>query len=247
MNNDRVIPFWTKKRKKYQIIFFGFGFFVFTLFLFLIPPGVPVIASERYAYISSIGLFIIIAYGYVYLTDKFKPYKLSLNIVLTVYLISLGINTFQMTKTWENSIALWNNVINVHGEIFYPLQQRGIAHRLNKNYVAAIKDFNQVIKLNPNYQRAYEQRGYVYSSMGEYENAEKDFIKATILNPNSHISWINLGFIYRQEKDYARALDCFNKAIKIKNDYVDAYINRAKVSKYSKIEIPNKAADGRDN
>ncbi len=217
------------KRKKFPVLFFGFGFFTFTLFLFLIPPGVPVIASERYAYIPSIGIFILISFGYDYLINKFKRYKIPVQILLTAYLIFLGINTFQMSKTWQNSLALWNNVINVHGELFYPIQQRGIANRLDKNYNAAIEDFNRVVQLNPKHQRAYEQRGYVYSLMGEYDNAEKDFIKATVLNPYSHIAWGNLGFIYRQKKEYTKALDCLNKASHIKNDYVDGYINRSKV------------------
>ncbi len=229
------------KRKKYRVFFFGFGLFILSLFLFLIPPGAPVIASERYAYISSIGIFILLSYGYVFFIDKLKKYKLSIQILLAGYLLFLGMNTFQMTKTWQNSLALWNNVINVHGEIFYPLQQRGIAYRLDQNYPAAINDFNRVVELIPKHQRAYEQRGYVYSLMGEYENAKKDFVKATELNPNSHIAWSNLGFIYRKVKDHIKALGCLDKAINIKNDYVDAYINRAKV--YETLEEYDKACN----
>ena len=227
------------KREKYKIVFFGFGFFIFTLFLFLIPPGVPVIASERYAYISSIGIFIVLAYGYDYLIIKFKGYKFLVQILLAAYLIFLGVNTFQMAKSWENSLTLWNRVINVHGEIFYPLQQLGIANRLDKNYEAAINDFNVAIKLNPNFYRTYEQRGYVYSLMGNYNSAEKDFTKALDLNPESHTAWSNLGFIYRQQKDYTKALSCLDKAISIKSSYVDAYIIRAKV--YNLLEEFDKA------
>lgn len=217
------------KRGKYKIVFFGFGFFIFTLFLFLIPPGVPVIASERYAYISSIGIFIVLAFGYDFLITNFERYKIPVQILLAAYLIFLGLNTFQMAKTWENSLALWNRVIKVHGEIFYPIQQRGIANRLDKNYKVAIIDFNRAIQLDPNFFRTFEQRGYVYSLMENYTNAEKDFKKALDLQPKSHTAWSNLGFIYRQQKNYTKALSCLDKAISIKDSYVDAYINRAKV------------------
>lgn len=227
------------KRKKYSVLFFGFSFFIFTLFLFLIPPGVPVIASERYAYIPSIGIFILISYAYVYFTENIKQYKILIQLLSLIYLISIGINTFQMSRTWQNSLALWNNVINVHGEIFYPVQQRGIAHRLEKNYPAAIIDFNRVIELNPKHQRSYEQRGYVYSLMGQYKNAEKDFLKAIELNPKSYIAWSNLGFIYRQNSKWKKAINSLNNSIKINPDYVDGYINRAKT--YNALEEIEKA------
>jgi tetratricopeptide (TPR) repeat protein len=65
--------------------------------------------------------------------------------------------------------------------------------------------------------------------MESYESAEKDFKTALELNPKSHIAWANLGFIYRNTTGHLKALDCFDKAIAIKKDYVDAYINRAKL------------------
>jgi tetratricopeptide (TPR) repeat protein len=217
------------KRKKYRIVFFGSGFFFFSLFIFLIPPGVPVIASERYAYIGSIGIFILISYGFDFLQTKFVRVKFPLQILMAAYLIFLGINTFRMARTWENSLALWNRVIKIHGEIFYPLQQRGIANRLVKNYPAALEDFSDAIQLNSYNYRSFEQRGYVYSLMGNYGNAQQDFKKALELEPESHIAWANLGFIYRITAEHSKALDCFNKAIAINKDYVDAYINRAKL------------------
>jgi len=216
------------KRNKYKVLFFGYCFFLATLFLFLIPPGVPVIASERYAYLPSIGIIIIIAYGFNYVIKKFPKYKIASQILLSVYIVFLGITTFSQAKSWNNSLSLWNNVIDVHGEFYFPLQQRGIAHRINKNYQAAINDFDEAIMHNPNYYRTYEQRGYVFSLISDYQKAERDFRKAVEIYPESYTAWSNLGFIYRQTNNFDMSLDCLNNAIRLNSNYVDAYINRAK-------------------
>jgi tetratricopeptide (TPR) repeat protein len=216
------------KRKQFKVLFFGYGFFLTSLFLFLIPPGVPVIASERYAYLPSIGIIIIIAYGFNYALIKFPKYKIASQILLSLYMVFLGITSFSQAKTWNNSLSLWNNVIDVHGEFYFPIQQRGIAHRVNKNYQAAIDDFNEAIIHKPNYYRTYEQRGFVFSLISDYQKAERDFRKAVELFPESYTAWSNLGFIYRQTNNFDMSLDCLNTAIRYNNNYVDAYINRAK-------------------
>lgn len=157
--------------------------------------------------------------------------KLITQLCLSVYILFLGITTFNQTKTWNNSLTLWNNVMDIHGEFFFPLQQRGIAHRLVKNYEAAIDDFETAISYKPDYYRTYEQRGYVYSLTSDFQKAEKDFQKAVELHPESYTAWSNLGFIYRQTENYEKSMDCLNNAINYNSTYVDAYINRAETLK----------------
>jgi len=215
-------------RNKFKILFFGYFFFILTIFLFLIPPGVPVIASERYAYIPSFGILLLMAFGVNYLVKRFSSYKNVILLLFSGYVIAISIGTYFQSNTWQNSVRLWNRVMEVHGEFYFPLQQRGIAHRVDNNYEAALLDFDKAIKLKPDHYRIYEQRGFVLSLMSDFENAEKDFLKAVDLNPESYTAMSNLGFIYRQKGEYELSIYYLNKSIQLNSSYVDAYIERAK-------------------
>lgn len=204
------------------------GFFVFNIGLFLIPPGVPVLASDRYVYPASIGIFVLIALGVNYLITKFPKLKSIIISFALGYILFLGFLTSQQVKTWENSFTLWNQVLDVHENNAFALMQRGNAYKVEKEYEEAIADYTGAIKINPEFRRAYEQRGYIYSLQKNYSAATNDFEKAVTINPKSYIAWCSLGFIYRQTGDFNKSMVNIDKALLINPFYFDATFNRGK-------------------
>src|SRR6185436_18935361 len=81
--------------KKTKIFFFTAGFFVACIFLVLqlLPVG-PAIMAERYSYLSSIGLFLLIAFLLQQLIEKKQSNKTMVYICLSVYSLYLGVVTF---------------------------------------------------------------------------------------------------------------------------------------------------------
>ncbi|MEZ5083745.1 MAG: hypothetical protein R2750_09885 [Bacteroidales bacterium] len=84
-------------------VIWAIGFFIFNTGLFLIPPGVPVLASDRYVYPGSIGIFILLFMGANYLIITFTRVKAIVISSAVGYTILLGFLSFQQVKTWENS------------------------------------------------------------------------------------------------------------------------------------------------
>ncbi len=215
--------------KKLNVVFFGFIFFLINIFLFLIPAGVPVYATDRYAYIPSIGLFVIISYGIYHLFKKYPKIKTAGLVFISLYILLLSVLTFQQTKVWNNSLTLWDNVINTTGKTYFPLLKRGIAYREEQNYKAALSDLNESIRLNHNNYYAYENRGFIYLVQKKYNTAIDDFRSSLEFNPESSYAYCSLGFALLHLDNYKEAMENLNKALAIYHGYADAYKNRGEV------------------
>ncbi len=214
---------------KNRMLVFGAGFFLLTIFLFLIPPGVPVMISERYAYIPSIGLFVIIGAGFNRILNKpLKIRQIGISIV-TIYILFVSFLTFQQSKIWHDSLGLWNHVIEKRGALVYPLYQRGNAYRELGNYEKAMTDFNEAIQKNGRVSRVFENRGHLNLLLGNYNPAISDLRRAIALDPESAYAHCTLGFAYRHEGEYKKALEHLDKSIELKKQNPEAWFNRGKV------------------
>ena len=69
--------------------------------------------------------------------------------------------------------------------------------------------------------------GKFYLSRGEYENAVKAFTLAIKTNSNNATLYFYRGQGLIRLKLYSKAIDDFSRAIDLRKDYVDAYINKA--------------------
>ncbi len=216
-------------KKKNRFVFFGLVFFIINLSLFIIPAGVPVLTTDRYAYIPFIGIFVIISYGLYFLITRYPRLKLFGMLIFTVYVLLLGILTFKQSKIWHDSITLWNNVINTTGETSFPLMKRGIAYRHLNDFEKALNDLNASIELNNKYPVVYENRGYIYLLQKDYKKAALDFNQALKMDPRSAYALRNLGLVELNLGNYKKALTNLNQSLEIEPDNAYALKTRGKV------------------
>jgi len=216
--------------KKSKIIFFGLVFFVINLFLFLIPAGVPIVAADRFMYLPSLGLFIVISYVFIQLIQRFEKIKMLIIGIFSFYILVLSGLTFNRTKVWKDSLTLWNSAIETSGETWFPLLKRGRAYLIEDKLELALTDFNRSIILNPEYSITYENRGYIYLVRKEFDRAILDFNKSLQINRNSFYAYKSLGFANFNQNEFSKAMLNLNKAIELYPRYADAYKLRGKVN-----------------
>jgi tetratricopeptide (TPR) repeat protein len=105
----------------------------------------------------------------------------------------------------------------------YPYFYRGQAHRRLKQYVEALADFEAAAELKADLAPAYFESGMAYHAQEKYKQAISAYDKAIKISPD------NAEYIYSRcvskswAGDNAGARDDCRKAVKIKDDYVDAW------------------------
>ena len=112
-----------------------------------------------------------------------------------------------------------------------PFNGRGKAHATLKRYHAAVRDLSRAIGINPKYVAAYQHRADAYFQLGMYREAIADATQVVTLEPETPNPEILLlrGRAYANDKKLNPALEDLNKAIELKPELVDAYVERGVV------------------
>jgi tetratricopeptide (TPR) repeat protein len=104
--------------------------------------------ADRYAYVASAGIFLLIAAG----INRFivqKKYHTAAISVFVVYSIFLTVLTVQRTAIWHDSITLWSDVLEKYPNVFEAYANRGI-EKMNRGDVdGAIADCSRSVAMYP--------------------------------------------------------------------------------------------------
>lgn len=106
----------------------------------------------------------------------------------------------------------------------------GVAQRRLQKYESAIKSLRQAEKINPKNTSALSNRGNVYNDMRDGPAAVEVFTKLVRLQPGSAELQRSLGRGYWFSGDLEKALMRLNLAVKLKPDFVDAWLDLAAVT-----------------
>jgi protein O-mannosyl-transferase len=216
--------------KRLPYLFVGWLWFAITIApvigILQISLKAPYSMADRYHYLPSIGLAVMMAWGIPLLFKHEDLRKKILFPVATAFIAFLMFLTWMQCGYWENSTILFGHALQVtknnyiaHHNLATALSDEG------KNKVA-IYYYNEAIRLKPDYDETYYNRGNAYSKLGEYQLAIEDFNKAISLKKDHVNAYNNRGVIYDILGQYQLAIEDFNKVILLKEDFVAAYYNR---------------------
>jgi tetratricopeptide (TPR) repeat protein len=169
---------------------FGLLFFLVAIFpsLPVIKAATKFIAADRYTYIPSIGIFYaaseFFARGF-----KQKSGHIFLLVVILVF-ATLAIETRQRTKVWQDSVALWSDVIAKYPRAWLAYVNRGESFDDKKEYKRALADYDAAIAINPGCATVYNNRAVSYYYLGEYDLSWRDIKKATAMGYLAHPGFI---------------------------------------------------------
>ncbi len=243
-------------KKKWKVIFWGSSFFILNIILLLqiIPVG-GAIYADRYSYIPSIGIHLIVAwliYKFATAKDKFKTPAF---IFTAIYITFIGFSTIKRIEVWRNSLTLWQDTIkkqpkavvawNNLGSEFNKRAQKISETSQNKQKILelkkhAIECFQKAIKLKPDYKSAYYNLGATLFEIAKMTNdttkaseAVENFSKAIAYNPTFIEAIRERGTVYDWLGKYQNALADYTLAIKLNPNDPKTYVNRA--ATYGKI------------
>jgi len=216
-----IIALLLGRRKPY--IFLGWFWYLGTL--------VPVIGfvqigaqgmADRYTYVPSIGIFIIVAWGAAELAARRRYRRFILVVSAAVILVVWGMCTFLQLRYWKDNSTLFAHTLKVTRNNYIMHNNYGMVLLEQGQYEEAIKHFNETLRLRPTCFSAYNSLATVYIKQEKYNEAIECRIKSLAIEPNQPLIWYHLGLGYGAVGKYDQAIQSFNKALQLKPDLREA-------------------------
>jgi len=221
-----IIILIKKKQKEFA---FGLAFFILNIALlvklFDVPRG-NYLMADRYAYIPSIGIFIMIGWAFVYFSEKFKKHKTTYLVILVIYIGILSVSTNVRIKIWNNSSTLWTDVIENYPNYALAYNMRGMDRFSRQEYKEGVSDFQESIKLDPNNIVSYLNIGMVYMNTGNPEGAIDIYTKAIEINDTISEAYYYRGYLEFQANNFNNAISDFTKNLELRPDNTTTLVER---------------------
>jgi protein O-mannosyl-transferase len=218
-----VLIIWVIRKQSYLIV--GWLWFIGTLvpLIGLVQTGLQPALADRYAYVSFIGLFIMVAWGIPELLRGWRGSKIGLGIFSIALLLILMMTTWLQLKYWEKSITLFEHAIKVTSNNAIAHNNFGTALAKDKRVNEAIGHFTTALKIFPNYKKACYNLGLAMLSDGNYEKAVYYFFKYLKLCPDDAKGYHRIGLAYFHQGEIAKSSENYFKALDIDSEFDDVH------------------------
>lgn len=204
---------YTARRWRYLTV--GWFWYLGTLVpvIGLIQIGSQAMA-DRYTYLPSIGIFIMVAWGAAKLSTKWSFQSLALGITAGIVLTLLLICTRMQLRYWRNTLTLYEHTLVVTENNYVIHNNYGCFLRENNKLDQAIQNYNEALRIEPNYVAALNNLGMALKKKGEITEAIEKWEKVLELSPYNPSAHSNLGLIMTQQGKYDEAIKHFNDALR---------------------------------
>ncbi len=179
--------------------------------------------ADRYHYLPSIGISVMLAWGIPLLFSGDNVLRKVLFPAAISFLSILTFLTWHQCGYWRNSIGLWNHALCVIKDNDAACSNGDIVPaKTGKDN----SDYSTATGINPYAAYPFNNRGNAYARLGQYERAIEDFDKAICLKGNIEFAFNNRGNAYAAIGRHERAIEDYTKAVRLKGNYDIALNNR---------------------
>lgn len=225
-----VFVAWTYK--KTRVIIFGILFYLVNVALVLQFVSVgSAIYAERYSYAAYIGLAYLIGVGIVWLVEQKPAMTKAIYGSMTAIAVFFSVITFNQSKTWKDSISLWNKFNEVYDDHTYGMFKVAEYYMRYDDFENTINQFKAITQKFPATPRAYAGIGNMMGKQGKYPEALEAYNKAENIalqiKANVNELYPNRAITYSILKQYDKAFPDYEKAIAQDPKNYKIRINRA--------------------
>lgn len=133
------------------------------------------------------------------------------------YFVGLGDVFFQEGR-YASAIFQYSCALLERPDYVPAYINRGYAHAVQRNDLAALEDYAQALTLAPESVAAYNNRGLLYTRQGSFAAALADFDLAIALAPDDPVPLLNRGVVHAAEGRYDLATADLEQAIALAPD-----------------------------
>ena len=179
--------------------------------------------ADRYTYLSSIGIFIIVAWAAAKLMKKYRFSKIVFAVSFAAILVILVVCTRAQVKYWKNSLTLYEHALAVTKNNYIMHNNYAKVLVENGQDAEAVNHFKSALEINPRYFRAHNGLGNIYLKQGEIDAAFDHFKEALQISPDYYKALNNMGIVLKEQGKTELAVEKWKQALKVKPDYANAH------------------------
>ncbi len=187
----------------------------------LVPVGFQIIA-DRYTYLPSIGVFIIVAWGAEEILSKTRYSKVIAAYGAAAILAAMVVATRIQVGYWHDSGTLYEKTLAVTENNFTIHYNYGVYLHEQGRYDEGIRHFKEAVRLCPELLTARQIILQALLKKNKFDEAVHSYTEALQERndwPEMHKMYAGLGWAYEQKGDLVLAETNYNKALKFKADY----------------------------
>ena len=211
-----------KRRQRYLLV--GWLWFLGTLvpMIGLVQVNRQAMA-DRYAYISFIGLFILVSWGVADFAEQRHLSPVWLRSASVAVLLALATVTYRQVGFWGDNLTLWTHALEVTQNNYFAENIVGSTLMDQGDAEAALPHLQAATEMNPSDPSAYMSIGAYDQQHGKPRDAVEQY-QRTITLTNGAVQqnlWLRsttfarMGSAYRQLGDFAQARQSFRQAVEI--------------------------------
>jgi len=205
--------------RRWRFLFTGWFWFFGTLIpvIGLVQVGGQAFA-DRYSYVPSIGIFIVLVWGAGALAIRWRIPALAGAVVSMAVIVALSAVTLNQLRYWQNSEALFlrtGAVTRDNYEVYYGLGNYYLREgRLDE----AIANYERGRQMNPSDLQVLHNLGVASFRKGNYEQAADYYQVAIRIKPDQPDNHSALGDVFIQLKKPAEAIAEYQESLRLRPD-----------------------------
>jgi Flp pilus assembly protein TadD len=215
--------------KKNRVVLLGLLFMAVPLLPALYLPGlvqkIEYAVTDRYLYLSSFGLVMLIAALISYLEKKKAKWFKGIGFLTLAVIAVFSVMTLFRNAVWKDNETLWRDSVRKSPESAFAHENLGYALFYRGQTEEGKRELQIAVGLDPGIPEAIISTGIAYSRKGLMTHAILAFNRAVLLKPNSPEARYNLGLAYDTRGWISQAIEQYRIALVLKPDHSDAHNN----------------------
>ncbi len=197
--------------------------------------------ADRYAYLSFVGLFIMVCWGIAEWARQRHISSVNLAAVSVIALLALAVVARRQISYWDDNVKLWSHAVAVTRSNYIAEDHLGGALQADGQLDAAMPHFYRAVAINPddpdsnlNIGGYEQQQGNLPQAVAQYNKVISATQDSAVLNAGVRAkAFDNMGYVYRQMADLPHARESFAAAVAADPQFAKAWIGLALVEQKS--------------